>query len=41
MSKGLDFSLVGAYLIAGDFVTKAENLDDNYYMVYGKVAYRF
>lgn len=41
VSKGLDFSLVGAYLKAGDFVTAAENLDDSYYMAYGKVAYRF
>ena len=41
LSKGLDVSLVGAYLIAGDFVTAAEDLDDQYYMVYGKIGYSF
>ena len=41
LSKGLDVSLVGAYLMAGDFVTAAEDLDDSYYMVYGKIGYSF
>ena len=36
ISKGLTLSLVGAYLIAGDFVTAAEDLDDSYYMGYAR-----
>ncbi len=44
ISKGLDFSLVGGYLLLGDFFQTGAGeaeFNDAYYMGYGKLAYRF
>ena len=45
VSKGLDLSLVGSYLYAGNFVTDnithAEGPERNYYMLYGRVGFAF
>jgi len=44
ISKGLDVSLVGAYLMLGDFVQNEFGLDefkDSYYMGYARLGYSF
>jgi hypothetical protein len=44
ISKGLDFSLVGAYLLLGDFIQNdagAPEFNDTYYMGYARIFYAF
>jgi hypothetical protein len=40
ISKGLDLSLVGAYLMMGDFDNTNNKVED-YWMGYGRIAYSF